>query len=119
MSDTKWRKVFRAWSSVSAEESQIFVKFLDVPEVRVMLLPGEGALSCPTPYLDTFEYGPVELRSIEWLEIPAVASWPRPNNAPALHVIQDLDAFRAAIAQLGQFSLVETKRGTRLEGYRR
>jgi hypothetical protein len=119
MSDTKWRKVFRAWSSVSAEEIQILVKFLDVPEVRVMLLPRKGALSCPTPYLDTYEYGPVELRSIEWLEIPAVASWPRPNNVPARHVVQDLDAFRLAIAPLGQFPLMETERGMRLEGYRR
>ncbi len=118
MSDTKWRKVFEAWAKLPVAETQMLVKFLDVPEARVMRLPDHGALWCPTPYIDSREYGPVELRAIEWLEIPAVASWPRPNKLPARQVVQELDAFRTAIALLGQFPLIETERGIRVEGFR-
>ncbi|TCV68629.1 hypothetical protein EDE09_11162 [Neorhizobium sp. S3-V5DH] len=119
MSDTKWRKVLKAWAKVSTAEIQMLVKFLDVPEVRVMRLPGQDALRCPTAYIDSCEYGPVELRAIEWLEIPAVASWPKPNKLAARQVVQELDAFRRAIALLGQFPLIETELGIKVEGYRR
>jgi hypothetical protein len=35
MSDTKWRKVFKAWAGVSATDTQMIVKFLDFPELRL------------------------------------------------------------------------------------
>lgn len=119
MSDAKWRKVFKAWAGVSATDKQMIVKFLDFPEPRVMRLPGEAALSCPKPYIDSFEYGPWQLRAVEWLEIPAVASWPRQDGVPPRQVAQDIGALRAALASLGQLPLIETERGLRLEGYRR
>lgn len=119
MSDTKWRKVFTAWASVSATDTQMIVKFLDVTEPRVMRRPGEAALSCPKPYIDSFEYGPWELRAVEWLEIPAVASWPRQDGVPPRQVVQDIGTLRAAVAFLGQLPFVETERGLRLEDYQR
>ncbi|MCR6498974.1 hypothetical protein MUO32_08025 [Shinella sp. CPCC 101442] len=119
MSDTKWRKVFRAWANVSATETQMIVKFLDVPEPRVMRLPGESALSCPKPYIDSLEYGPWELCALEWLEIPVVASWPRQDDVPPPKIAQEIGALRAAIDFLGQLPLTETEQGLRLEGYRR
>lgn len=119
MSDTKWRKLFLALSTVRAPEGQMLVRFLEVDEVRVMRIPSESALWCPLPYIDTFEYGPVELRAIEWLEIPAIACWSTQNNGAMRQVAQDLNKFRTALCGLGQFPLVETSRGIRFKGYKR
>jgi hypothetical protein len=119
MSDTKWRKVFRAWAEVASTEAQMIAKFLDVQEPHLMRVPRKGALWCPKPYIDSFEFGPVELRALEWLEIPATASWPRQDNLPPRQFVQDLGAFRTALRSLGHFPLVETERGLRVEGYRR
>lgn len=119
MSDTKWRKLFLGFATVRTSESQMRIQFLDVPGVREMRIPTEGALQCPFPYIDTSEFGPVELRAIEWLDLPYVASWPRGNNLPPRQVVQDLEKFRAALSGLGHFPLVEMQHGIRFEGYKR
>jgi hypothetical protein len=49
------------------------------------------------PFMDTIEFGPAELRSIEWLEVEAV--------------IEPL------LQPLGQFPIETIKRGSRLIGY--
>ncbi|MGQ3210635.1 DUF6678 family protein [Shinella sp.] len=119
MSDTKWRKLFLGLSKAREPESQMLVQFLEVVDVHVMHIPVENALWCPLPYIDTHEFGPVELRAIEWLEIPKIASWPRSNNLPPRQIVQDLDKFRVALRGFGHFPLIEMQQGMRFEGYKR
>ena len=52
---------------------QVCVQFIEMKTPQRMKLPTIGYEHVPWPYLDTIEFGPVELRSIAWLEIPAVA----------------------------------------------
>jgi hypothetical protein len=47
----------------------MIVKFVDTAEPRPMRFP--PSLSCPRAYMDTIEFGPTELRAIEWLELEA------------------------------------------------
>ena len=67
MSDTKWRKAFRAIAEARLGVREMLVKFIDVDGPRRMRFP--PSLACPLPYMDTIEFGPTELRSIEWLEV--------------------------------------------------
>lgn len=69
MSDTKWRKLIAAVCAARKDVSCMTVQFLDAADVRQMRFP--PGLSCPWPYIDTIEFGPVELRSIEWMEFDA------------------------------------------------
>jgi len=72
------------------------VKFVDVEPVRAMRFP--PSLSCPHAYMDTIEFGPTELRAIEWLEFNAELS--------------------VALSQIGEFPLTITAEGrTRITGY--
>lgn len=96
MSDTKWRKVLNAIKTANPSVQQMVVKFIDVEEPRTMNFP--PSLACPHAYMDTIEFGPVELRAIEWLDIPA-------NIGPTLE-------------PLGQFPIEEVTTGTRIVGYR-
>jgi hypothetical protein len=117
MSDTKWRKLFAALNDAQIELEQIEIKFIDVSSAALMRMPSAAALCTPRPYIDTFEFGPIELRSIEWLGIPAVAKWARPNNLPAAVVAQDVGAARAIIEKLGKFPIEQTRAGLRILGY--
>jgi hypothetical protein len=66
MSDSKWRKLLAAVRGADVGVDQMWVKFIDTKEAQQMQFPPN--LSCPGPYIDTIEFGPVELRSIEWME---------------------------------------------------
>ena len=93
MSDTKWRKLFGAVGQLGP--GHMIVKFIDLEEPRRMRFP--PSLACPKAFMDTIEFGPVELRAIEWLELPI-------NLAPILRPI-------------GKFQLEPTPIGTRVIGY--
>ncbi len=95
MSDTKWRKAFRAIVQADVGIREMLVKFIDIDAPKRMRFP--PGLACPLPFMDTIEFGPTELRSIEWLEVEAV--------------IEPL------LKSLGQFPIETTKRGSRLIGY--
>ena len=69
MSDSKWRKALRAIAEAGVGVSEMMLKFIDVSEPKRMRFPPN--LACPLPYMDTIEFGPTELRSIEWLEVEA------------------------------------------------
>lgn len=75
----------------------LIVKFIDVDEPRAMQFPPnlEGV---PHAYMDTIEFGPVELRAIEWLTLPA-----------------DVEPL---VRSIGQFPIEATPDGTRIVGYR-
>lgn len=66
MSDTKWRKLFAVVREAHPDLDRVEVKFIDVENARQMRFP--PSLDCPLAYMDTIEFGPTELRSIEWLE---------------------------------------------------
>lgn len=118
MSDTKWRKLFETLAALRTPEDQMLVKFIDVASVRTMCFPSDGALWPPHPYMDSV-FGPIELRAIEWIDIPHVASFPRGRNVPDRQVPQDLASIRQHLEKLGQFPIVETDHGIRIEGYRK
>lgn len=65
MSDTKWRKLFLAIATEQPDIQQMRVKFIDVADIKVMQFP--PSLAAPWAYMDTIEFGPVSLRSIEWV----------------------------------------------------
>lgn len=73
----------------------MLVKFVDIDEPKQMLFP--PILACPLAYMDTIEFGPTELRSIEWLEVEA-----------------DIEPL---LAPLGKFLINKSDRGSRLVGY--
>jgi hypothetical protein len=95
MSDTKWRKAFRAIAEAPVGVREMLVKFIDVDEPKRMRFP--PSLACPLAYMDTIEFGPTELRSIEWLEVEA-----------------DIEPL---LAPLGRFPIKKTDLGSRLVGY--
>ncbi|GLK54908.1 hypothetical protein JOD31_002068 [Methylopila capsulata] len=120
MSDTKWRKLFLAVADAGLNARQAIVKFIDVDEPRPMAFPTAGALHPPRPYIDTMEFGPIELRAIEWLEILAEAVTERRTpGTPPRREPQDLDGARAVIEKLGLFLLDDTPGGLRVIGYSR
>ena len=93
MSDTKWRKLFSAVEQLGS--GHMIVKFIDLKEPRQMRFP--PSLACPKAFMDTIEFGPVELRAIEWLELPL-----------KLELI---------VGRIGKFPLEPTEVGTRVIGY--
>lgn len=95
MSDTKWREAFRAIAEASVGVREMLVKFIDVDEPKRMRFP--PSLACPLAYMDTIEFGPTELRSIEWLEVEA-----------------DIEPL---LVPLGKFPIKRSDRGWRLVGY--
>ncbi|WP_144400958.1 hypothetical protein [Novosphingobium sp. MBES04] len=95
MSDTKWRKLFAAIHVARPEIHEMVVKFIDVDTPRLMQFP--PSLSCPHPYMDTIEFGPTELRAIEWAEFSTDVS--------------DI------LAPLGRFPLSIQNGRSRLTGY--
>jgi hypothetical protein len=113
MSDTKWRKLVSALDGIPS----IYHYFLK--SIRGGEMPGFGWLSgrAPHAFIDTFSFGPIYLREIEWLEFPAFV--PRSVNGeilPGGHQ-QDLAALRRALNVMGQFPIEETSRGLRIVGH--
>jgi hypothetical protein len=115
MSDAKWRKFFdvaasnalAVWSGVwkllsEREQSGNFPGPADIWETAV-----DGCLN-----------GPVDYRSIEWIEIPRLATYSKYPNAPASFNSQDVASFLHALNAAGQFQIEETERGFRVYGYK-
>ncbi len=119
MSDAKWRKLFAAIDDAGLAPEQAIAKFIDVPDPKAIHFPGRGALCPPWPYVDSFEFGPIELRAIEWLMIPRTARIPRDNNLPARSVEQDVEAIYDLVTTLGRYPLERSDDGLRIVGYRR
>jgi hypothetical protein len=121
MSDIKWRKFFAAVNGSGWHPSFVEVKFVGSgePETRLMRFPNQDNFWGPPQWVDTSEFGPIELRSIEWLMIPAiVADRSNLGGASSSGVPQDLEAIRTALSQAGQFPLEDVPEGLRIVGYR-
>ena len=98
MSDTRWRQLIAAVAESELNLSKVVIKFIDHGEQKSMNYP--PSLDCPRAFMDTIEFGPVELRAIEWMSIPADIS--------------------PVVKQLGKKIPIESSDGTSvILGYRR
>lgn len=122
MSDTKWRKLFDAVNGSGWHPSRVVIKFVDTdePEDQLWTWPGEHSFWGPRQWVDSTEFGgPIELRSIEWLIIPATVVPPfRAHAAAAPMQPQDFTAIKSALSKVGQFPIEETPEGLKIIGYR-
>ena len=117
MSDTKWRKVLAALKAhPELERAQYVVKFVGQPEERS--LSGRLGLHPPRPWIDTIEFGPVPLRSIEWLLLPLVAERRTSDRTiPPRRWPQDAEAAWRLLATLGKLPIEWTDRGLLIRRY--
>jgi len=120
MSDAKWHKLFVAVNESGWQPSLVTIKFVDSdePEPRLMRWPGPNSFWGPPQWVDTPEFGPIELRSIEWLMIPAAVIEPTNVLKPGQPGSpQDLTEIRSALSRVGQFPMEETSEGLKVIGY--
>lgn len=115
MSNTKWRAVFSTLEDGRLGIRQLVAKFVDVAEAKPMGLP---LLHGPDAFVDSFEFGPFPLVGIEWIEVPAIATFPRGNGNSAEQYTQDIDAARSALMALGKcLPIYDTETGLRIVGH--
>ncbi|MEO7995546.1 MAG: DUF6678 family protein [bacterium] len=118
MSDTKWRKVLAALDQRDLELRQCIVKFVGDAAENVMSRP--IGLHPPRPWVDTFQFGPIPLRSIEWMLFPRVAEYDRGDRTlPKQRVDQEIDEAKRIVDALGLYPAELTERGLLLTGYLR
>ena len=115
MSDAKWRKFFHVAADHAERVFAAIWKLIGDPE------PIAGHLPLAADIWDTAVdgclNGPVEYKQIEWIEIPRNVPFRRFKNAPLIDRFQDLEAFKSALANVGQFPIVETEVGLRINGH--
>ena len=115
MSSTKWREALAILGAMEPAIRQIVVKFVNANTPLPMQLPW---LSASHNFVDSLEAGPFPLLSIEWMEIPSLARFPRPNNVPAEEHIQDVTAIRGALERLGKkLPLENSPTGLKIVGH--
>jgi hypothetical protein len=117
MSDTKWRKLFLALDRPELNLSQCVVKFVGVPDAKTMDVPKRHALWPPHGYVDTLQFGPVTLRSIEWIEFPRALMRKRYPGDAGVETLQDIEGIRLALEKLGRFPLEDSPAGLRVIGH--
>lgn len=119
MSDTKWRKIFAAVNEAGLSPQWIAAKFIESEHIGLLRWSGIGTMGAPHAWIDTFERGPIELRSIEWILVPSVYSEERGSpGVPPREVRQDFEAIRLLLESLGQFPLEVSAEGLRIIGYK-
>jgi len=68
--------------------------------------------------VDTIAFGPIPLRSIEWMLFPHIAEYDRGSPTfPKRRVSQDIDAIKRIISDLGKYPMEVTDRGLLVNGY--
>ena len=115
MSDAKWRKFFRVAADHAGHVFMATWKLIGDSE------PVAGRLPLATNIWDTAVdgclNGPVDYEQIEWVEIPRNVPYRQYESAPLTDRFQALEAFRSALASVGEFPIVETEVGLRINGY--
>jgi hypothetical protein len=121
MSDTKWRKLFTAVDGSDWKPSLVAVKFVGSNEAEstYMRWPGPNSFWGPPQWVDTPEFGPIELRSIEWLLIPSTVVAHGLAGLAEHGTPQDQAAITAALERIGHFPLEDTPEGLKVTGYRK
>ena len=116
MSDTKWRKLLVALDHSELHLRHCIVKFVGDPEEKPLRRP--TGLYPPRPWVDTLQFGPIPLRSIEWLLFPRVAEVRDPDRTiPATHLVQDVDGAARIIEALGRYPAELSERGLVIVGH--
>ena len=116
MSDTKWRKVFASLADhTELGLRQCVYKFVESAEERIG--SPDVWLWPPRPWVDTSSFGPISLRSIEWLLFPRVAEYRTDRTRPPRCEPQDVDGAWRILTELGQLPLEMTERGLLLRGH--
>lgn len=116
MSDTKWRKLLSELNKPERQMKYCIVKFIDVSEEKRVYFP--IGLYPPRPWVDTFGFGPIPLRSIEWMLVPRKAKYKRGNpGVPDGEIEQDVEAIMSAIDGLGKYPVQLTDRGLLIMGH--
>lgn len=107
MSDTKWRKVFEVLTTPDLGVRRCIWKFVG----RDSACPDNlsAGLYLSWPWIDTIAFGPIPLRSIEWLWIP--------RRTKSGRRIQDVDRAERMIAGLGRYPIELNERGLLIRGY--
>lgn len=119
MSDTKWRKLFVAVDDAGLRPQRVAIKFIEVDKVYLIGWPGNETMYAPRPWIDTSEFGPIELRSVEWLLIPSVFHEARGSpNVPPRAVRQEIESIRLLLVSLGHFPVEISDEGLRIVGYK-
>lgn len=102
MSDTKWRKLLSELNKSEHQLEYCVIKFIDVSEEKMVYFP--IALYPPRPWVDTFSFGPIPLRSIEWMLIPRVAKCKRGNaHVPDGEIEQDIESIACSLKGIGKY----------------
>jgi hypothetical protein len=102
MSDTKWRKLLSILNEPERRLKYCLVKFIEVSEEKRVYFP--IALYPPRPWVDTFGFGPIPLRSIEWMLVPRIAKYKRGNpGVPDGEHEQDVESIKNMIDELGKY----------------
>ncbi len=115
MSNTKWRSVFATLEDDSLGIRQLVIKFIEAENEKAI---SPLWLNAPRAFVDSIDFGPFPLVGIEWIEVPAVAVFPRKSNVPAEHYTQDISAVRSALLALGKkLPLEATSTGLRIVGH--
>jgi hypothetical protein len=114
MSDAKWRKLLSVLKAIPSIDHYFLKSIRSDVE-----MPGHGFLSgyAPHAFMDTFSFGPIYLREIEWIEFPEIVSNRAYGSTPPGGHRQDLGALRRALHATGDFPLEETPRGLRVIGH--
>jgi len=116
MSDAKWRKLLTALDRPELELRQCIVKFVGISEEQPISRP--TGLYPPHPWVDTFQFGPIPLRSIEWLLFPRVAELKDGDRTiPSRHIAQDVGAAARIVDSLGRYPVELSDRGLLITGY--
>jgi hypothetical protein len=107
MSDTKWRKLVSALKTVPSVDHYFLKTIRGAAEEA-----GFGFLGLWAPHasIDTFSFGPLYLREIEWIEFPSHVQQRANGATPPGGHCQDLDGLRRALDAIGKLPLEETQR---------
>jgi len=116
MSDTKWRKLLAPLDRPDLGLERCIVKFVDISDETMMYRP--KGLHPPRPWVDTDPFGPIPLRSIEWLLFPRLAEVGSGDRTiPAKSMAQDVDNAARVVAALGRYPMELSERGLLIRGY--
>lgn len=116
MSDTKWRKLLSELNKPERQLKYCIVKFIDVSEEKRVYFPIH--LDPPRPWVETFGFGPIPLRSIEWMLVPRIAKYKRGNpGVPDGEIEQDVKSIMNAIDGLGKYPAQVIDRGLLIIGH--
>ena len=116
MSDTKWRRLLAALDDPALDLRQCVIKFVGDTVERT--ISKSFGLHLPCAWVDSFAFGPIPLRSIEWLLFPRVALHDRGDPSfPKQRIAQDVDLAADIISGLGRYPLELSERGLLITGH--